>query len=342
MAEISSKIAGSSRIFFRGAPADTTSEAAKGFFAKYGDIDDCYAVPGQGCGYVEFRLCSSAEKVVKEGPLSLQGKTVEVKRALPPLAGGIDVGVAQQALIEPAKSSEALDVVVVRGHCTATGIGVAAMHAKAMTTVLVLWDHHHYPATEAAVAGALEKRVYNTMEEEMPDNAVMGKAFEYFGVGAPKCALVHVGSDKIKQSVELENPLWNVDEVISGIECNHLETLQSFYAAVCYQPWIHAFRAVCFMLIPPMMGWDWPDDICTCTVSTRRTVKANPLRSADGSGWTVGLQMTNDSPVVNASLAFAAMNKVVFSDESLKHQYTGKTLNLNMPTPDIWFKKGAE
>lgn len=339
MSEISSKIAQTSRIFFRGAPEDTTVESAKGFFAKYGDVDDICIVPGQGCGYVEFHLCSSVEKVTKEGTLSLQGKTVEVKRSMPPLAGGIDVGVPQMALVEPAKSAEPLDVVVVRGHCTATGMGVATLHAKAMTTVLVLWDYHHYPATEAGVAGALEKRTYNTMEEEMADNAVMGKAFEYYGSGAPKCALVQVGTDKLAQDCQIDDPLHNVDEVISGIEFNHLDTLQGFYAAVCYQPWVHAFRACCFFLVPPMMGWDWPDDLCTCTVSSRRQVKADSLRNMDGSGWTIGLQMTNDSPVVNANLAYAAMNKVVLSDEGVKHMYSGKVLTLNMPTPEIWFKK---
>jgi len=336
MAEIGAKIAGSSRIFFRGAPADTTVDAARGLFGKYGDVDECYVVPGQGCGSVEFHLCTSVEKVLKEATISLQGKTVEVKRALPPLAVGVDLGVAKQALVEPAKSETALDVVVVRGHCTASGIGLAALHAKALTTILVLWDHHCH---EDTVKGALEKRTYNTMEEEAADNAVMGKAFEYYGVGAPKCALVHVGSDKVAQAAEMENPLWDVDKVVQGIEGNHLETLQSFYAAVCYQPWIHAFRACAFTLVPSMMGWDWPDDLCTCTVSSRRAVKADPLRNMDGSGWSIGLQLTSDSPVVNASLAYAAMNKLVLSDEGTKHQFSGKVFNLAMPAADIWFKK---
>mmetsp|Transcript_52048 Transcript_52048/g.120999 ORF Transcript_52048/g.120999 Transcript_52048/m.120999 type:complete len:341 (-) Transcript_52048:153-1175(-) len=338
MPEIGSTVGGSSRIFFRGAAADSTSDSAKDFFSKFGAVDSCYAVPGQGCGYVEFHLSSSVEKVLKEPSLVLQGKTVEVKRALPPLSGGVDVGVPQQALVEPAMSSQALDVVVVRGHTTATGIGLVAAHAKAMTTVLVLWEHHHYPAKEEAVAGALHKRTYNTMEEEMPDNAVMGKAFEYYG---PKCALVHVGSDKLKQSAEMEDPLWNVDEVVRGISNNHLETLRCFYAYVCYQPWVHAFRACVFMLIPPMMGWDWPDDLCTCTVSSRRTVKADPLRNMDGSGWTIGLQMTSDSPVVNVSLAHAAMNTIVLADEGTKHNYSGKVMNLTMPTPALWYKAGG-
>lgn len=338
MAEISSKIAQTSRIFFRGAPADATSESVKAFFAKYGDIHECTAVAGQGCGYVEFHLCASVEKVIKEGTLTLQGSNVEVKRSMPPLAGGIDIGVPQLALVEPWKSPEALDVVVIRGHCTATGMGVAALQAKAYTTVLVLWDSHHYPATEPGMAGALEKRTYNTMEEEMADNAVMGKAFEYHGSGAPKCALMQVGTDKLVQSIDIEDELFKVDEVISGIEGNHLDTLQGFYAAICYQPWVHAFRACCFFLVPPMMGWDWPNDLCTATTSSRRTVKAEPLRSMDGSGWTVGLQMTSDNSVVNANLAFSAMNQIVQSDEGFKHSVSGKVLNLNMPTPQDWFK----
>merc|ERR1711879_359605 len=131
-------------------------------------------------------------------------------------------------------------------------------------------------------------RVYQTMQEEIADNAVMGKAFEYYGSGAPKCALLHVGDDQVKQSNEMEKPLWNVDEVMNGINSNHMETLRCFYAFICYQPWVHAFRACAFVLIPPMMCWDWPDDLCTCGLSSRRSVKAQPLRSMDGSGWTIG------------------------------------------------------
>merc|ERR1719367_1438272 len=105
MVNIASKVNGSTRIFFRGAAVDTTSDSVKDFFAKYGAVDSCYAVPGQGCGYVEFHLCSTVDKVLQEPSLTLQGKTVEVKRALPPLAGGVDMGVAQQALVEPSRGA---------------------------------------------------------------------------------------------------------------------------------------------------------------------------------------------------------------------------------------------
>merc|ERR1712007_285410 len=101
----------------------------------------------------------------------------------------------------------------------------------------------------------------------MADAQVMGKAFEYFGQGAPKCALLHIGSDKIKQSNKMDKPLWNVDTVVAGINDNHCETLQCFYAFSIYQPWIHAFRAVAYTLIPACLGWDWPEDLCLTALS---------------------------------------------------------------------------
>jgi len=225
-----------------------------------------------------------------------------------------------------------------RCDAAAAGLGVAALCAKAKSTVLVLWDRHHQPQREPEAAQALQKRTYSVMEEEMADAQVMGKAFEYFGAGAPKCALLHLGSDKLQQSAELERPLWQVDEVVRGIEDNHTETLQCFYAHSIYQPWIHAVRACVFMLIPPMMGWDWPDDLCTASLSSRRVCKAEPLRNFDGSGWTIGLQLTSDSTPVNASLAYAAMCTCVLSDEGTRHQYSGKVMSLSMPRPELWFR----
>jgi len=338
---LSAKVGASSRIFLRGAPAEVTAASAKDFFSKYGAVEDLFIVEGKGCGYVEFQSTASAQKVVAEAAkLEIQGKKIEVKMAVPPLSGGIDAGLPNLAMVEPAESPQALDVVVIRGHATTTGIGLAAMYAKAKTTVLVLWDQQHRPAQEEAMAGALSKRVYNTMEEEMADAGVMGKAFEYFGVGAPKCALVHVTSDKIVQESSLgEQPLWEIDSVCAGIKENHTETLQCFYALGIYQPWVHAFRACAFIVIPSMLGWDWPEDLCICTVGSRRVVKADPLRSLDGCGWTIGLQTTTDSAPVNASLAFGAINTCVLADEGQKHQYSGKTLNLTMPKADVWCKQ---
>lgn len=335
------KVAPTTRVFFRGGPADCTEDAIKQLFSKYGSVDALAVVSGNG--FVEFQQPASASKAAEDsGKISVQGKTIEMKKAMVQLSGGIDAGLSPLALVEPAKSPEALDTVVVRGHTTATAIGLVAMYAKANTTVLVLWEHHSRPEQEANVSNALQKRVYNTMEEEFADGQVMSKAFEYFGSGAPKCALVHVGSDKVKQSAQMENPLWQVDEVCAGIKENHIETLTCFYACGIYQPWLHAFRACCFILVPGMLGWDWPDDLCTCTIGSRRTVKADPLRTYDGAGWTIGLQTTSDSAPVNTSLAYAAMNNIVLSDESKKHQYTGKVMNLTMPRADMWFKGAAQ
>jgi len=334
---LSTQVPPSNRIFVRGAPADCDAGALKELFAKYGAIDTCYFVEGRGCGYVDFQASASAEKAAADTGLAVQGRQLEVKRALPPLAGGPDVGLAPRPLVEPA-TAQALDVVVVRGHCTAAGIGVTALCARAKSTVLVLWEHHHRPEMEPAVAGALQKRVYNIMEEEMADAHVMGKAFEYFGAGAPKCALLHLGSDKLKQSVEMERPLWQVDEVVQGIEDNHTETLQVFYAHSIYQPWIHAVRACVFVLLPQMMGWDWSNDLCTASISSRRVCKAEPLRTYDGSGWTIGLQLTSDTTAVNARLAYSAMATCVLSDEGMRHQYSGKVMELNMPQADLWFR----
>merc|ERR1712113_996243 len=96
-----------------------------------------------------------------------------------------------------------------------------------------------------------------------------------------------------------------------------------------YQPWVHAFRACAFTLIPARMMWDWPDNLCTCNMSARRVVMAEALRNrVDGTGWDIGLQMTQGSSSVNATLAVAAMHEIVFSNESRKSSLSGKNICL--------------
>lgn len=224
------------------------------------------------------------------------------------------------------ESSGALDVIVVRGHCSAAAISMAYLNAKEMTTTLVLWDRHHTAAEEAGVA-TLRKQQYGTHEEERPDQTVMSKAFEFFGSGTPKCALVHVASDKIKQSNTMDSPLLNYEAVIAGMKDNHTETLSSFQAVSVYEPWLHAYRATCFMLIPSISQYDWPDDLCVANQSVRRTVKADPLRYPDGSGWTVGLQMTTDNMAMQAKLAYGSI-KSILADEGIRHAVSGKNMRL--------------
>lgn len=224
------------------------------------------------------------------------------------------------------EASGALDVVVLRGHCTAAAISLAYQNAKEMTTTLLLWDRQHKAADEEGVA-TLRKQQYGTHEEEKPDQQVMSKAFEFFGAGTPKCALVHVASDKLKQSNQMENYLQNYDAVVSGIKDNHTETIQSFIAVSVYEPWLHAYRATAFLLIPSVMQYDWPDDLCTANCSVRRTVKADPLRYPDGSGWTVGLQMTTENHAAQARLAYGSM-KSILADEGLRHAVSGKNVRI--------------
>lgn len=224
-----------------------------------------------------------------------------------------------------------LDVVVIRGQCTATAIGVAAKFAKAKATTVVLWDRRHKRSVRPNVSAALEQRVYQTMEEERPDALVMGRAFEFIGAGAPKCALLHVGSDKLETAKDLGKPLWHPQEVMKQCKDNHYETLQAFYASAIYQPWVHSLRACTFHILPPDMDADWPDDMCLAATATRRFVKYDGLRNVDSSGWTFGLQLVSHDPSQNAKLIFSAVNGCVRASETAKNELSGRMLQL-LPT----------
>merc|ERR1719468_461439 len=133
--------------------------------------------------------------------------------------------------VQPPSMAEALDVVVVRGHRTATAIGVAAKLAKAKTTTLVLWDRRHRSKNGDSqnVTEALEKKVFQVTEEERPDAAVMSKAMEYSSSGAPKCAVLHVSADKMALVADVPRSLHNPNGIINAIKENHMESLQAFY-----------------------------------------------------------------------------------------------------------------
>lgn len=232
-----------------------------------------------------------------------------------------------------AEVNDPLDVVVIRGHRTPTAIGVAAKFAKAKTTTLVLWDRRHKRSKGDSpnVIAALEKKVYQTMEEERPDAAVMSRAFESIDSKAPKCALLHVGSDKLVTSKDMERPLYKPQAIMRGVKENHLETLQAFYASGVYQPWVHSFKACVFHLIPPELDGDDADDVCLASMATRRFVKHDSLRLPDGSGWTFGLQLTDNDTALNSGLVFSYMVGTVLASENVKSECSGKIIRL-LPT----------
>eukprot|EP00913_Durusdinium_trenchii_P032560 g30482.t1 len=211
--------------------------------------------------------------------------------------------------------------------------------AKTKTTTIVIWDRHHKQRDESKVASSVKKKTFTEVfAEQGPDKAVMQKAEEFFSVGAPKCALVLPAEEQLKTEAELERPLSKVNDLMDSCRHNHLETIANFNVFKIYKPWIHANRACTFVLIPPKLCWEWDDDLATCTVGSRRIVRSDPVRLPDGSGWTVGLQMTHSSASVNAVLASATVMSVVLGDDAAKHSLAGRCLELSM-TCSQQFKK---
>jgi len=323
------QVAATSRVYVRGLPEGTTEKAISDYFGKFGGVANAYVE--QTGGFVEFKDSSSAEKAAAAKDLALQGKPIEAKRSMPTVGAGL---MPAQAFVEPSVPETALDVVVIRGACTGTAISMAAMIAQAKTTVLVIWDRAS-PVQETSVSGALEKRVYATLEEERPDQLVMGKAFEFFGSGSPKCALLHVQDDKICETKNMDKPFTDAEGTAKKIAGNHIETTNGCYAAAIYQPWVHAYRAVLFFLVPPAMLHDWPDDLGVSMTGTRRLVKADCLHWG-AQGWSVGLQLTTDSAPMNARLAVASMSTIVNGDDDMKNKLSGKNVKLMMPPARGW------
>lgn len=323
------QVPATSRVYIRGLPEGTTEKAVSDYFGKFGGVANVYVE--QGGGYVEFKDSSSAEKAAAAKDHKLQGKPIEAKRSMPEVGASL---MPAQALVEPKVPDTALDVVVMRGACTGTAIGMATLIAQAKTTVLIIWDRP-CPVQETTVSGALEKRVYATLEEERPDQLVMGKAFEFFGSGAPKCALLHVQDDKVFETKNADKPFHDPEGTAKSIASNHIETTTALYAAAIYQPWVHAYRATVFFLVPPSMVHDWPDDLGISMTGTRRVVKADCLKFGP-MGWSVGLQLTTENAAINAKLAVASMSTIVNGSDDTKNKISGKNVKLMMPPGRAW------
>lgn len=80
------------KLFVGGLKRDTEDDTLKSFFEQYGAMTDCVVIRSQskesrGFGYVTFEDEESVLKVLEDkkekGPHSIDGKEVEVKRAIP-------------------------------------------------------------------------------------------------------------------------------------------------------------------------------------------------------------------------------------------------------------------
>ncbi|CAE7501855.1 unnamed protein product, partial [Symbiodinium necroappetens] len=323
----------SNKVVFRGVPDNCSAEDISNLLQKYGPLECICYEKGAGSGIAEYLFCGSAERVEKESnrpdsPLQLAGNRVHVLRGAPRWPGSTDTGAFQQVLVTPTPKTESLDVVVFRGQSSASGIGLVAEMAKTKTTSLVIWDRHHRPREEPKVS-TLQKKIYTEVfAEQEPDKDVMKRAGDFFSTGAPKCALVHLAEEKYKVEAAVERPLSQVNDLMDACRHNHLETIAGFNAFKVYKPWLHANRACTFVLIPPKLCHEWDDDIATCTVGSRRIVRADPVRLPDGSGWTMGLQMVHSSASVNAVLASTTIHDLVTADDATKNLLAGRCIEL--------------
>lgn len=97
--------------------------------------------------------------------------------------------------------------------------------------------------------------------------------------------------------------------------------------------------------MPPKLCHEWDDDLATCGVGYRRIVKSDPHRVFGGitlgTGWTMGLQMTNDSSSVSAALAFASIRDIILSSDEQKNDMCGKVLDLGMPIFSTWAQQAG-
>ena len=76
------------KVFVGGLDRSTSDEALKTYFESYGEMTDCVVIrdggkASRGFGYVTFAERESVLKVLGEKPHTIDGKTVEVKRAIP-------------------------------------------------------------------------------------------------------------------------------------------------------------------------------------------------------------------------------------------------------------------
>lgn len=86
------------KMFLGGLSFDTTEESIQDYFKQFGEITDCCVVrhklgdrKPKGFGFVTFGTSESVDKVIaakKDNPHSLDGRNIDVKRALPKDDGG--------------------------------------------------------------------------------------------------------------------------------------------------------------------------------------------------------------------------------------------------------------
>ncbi|XP_076812850.1 heterogeneous nuclear ribonucleoprotein A1-like [Clavelina lepadiformis] len=78
----------SRKLFLGGISLDTTDEGMREYFAKYGNITDCVVIRDQqsgrskGFGFVTFETEEEADECMKERPHTLDGRTIDAKRAV--------------------------------------------------------------------------------------------------------------------------------------------------------------------------------------------------------------------------------------------------------------------
>lgn len=312
-------------ILVKGLPDDATDDALRERFKEYGKIVSVVTVPGQGCGVVQFSNPVPVDDVMDADSIEVAGTTVEVQRVV----------ANEHARTIPFAHREGsadtrLNTVIMRGACTRTGLGVAALLAQAKTTVLVLWDRRQGASEENNVSKSLRRPVYGLHENEAPEMALATKASDSFGASKQKCALVHIVSDQIAEQCDFKDPFYQPNELLRSQALNHLETSSAFLAAQCYYSYITSFRATCFMVLPTQVSGNRGgfDDMCTSCVQVHRLVESDPMRSPDGSGWTIGLQLTSEDAVVNSSLVYGAMTKVA-AEEGTRHLISGRVITLD-------------
>lgn len=77
------------KMFVGGLNRDTTSELFESYFSQFGEVEDTVIITdtqtkvSRGFGFVTYKNSDSVQEVFKERPHNLDGKEVEVKRAMP-------------------------------------------------------------------------------------------------------------------------------------------------------------------------------------------------------------------------------------------------------------------
>ena len=77
------------KIFAGGLSRDTTDDTLKGHFSQYGEITDSVIIAdkttnvSKGFGFITYQEVSSVEACFAARPHNIDGKTVDVKRAMP-------------------------------------------------------------------------------------------------------------------------------------------------------------------------------------------------------------------------------------------------------------------